>query len=364
MPLVLNRADNNRYVDLTDTLVEIPNNVGITNALGLFTPVYSSQKTVEIRRSTRQNHILLDRNWDERNQTIAGRSRDTLTLKVPHFPADDAITPNDIDGQVQANSIQEAMGLESVASVRAEKMIDLREAHGLTLEAARMQLITTGTAYAPNGTLRTSYGPTVNYYTEFGITREEIGLDFSGVNDPRPQMDEVIAAIRGGIRNGQAGTLRGFVVLCSKSFYNALYTNPFITDVVKYNQNNAQAMAILMGTGGTDVANLDARFRQITVGGITWIDAGDAGYDDPATGDFVPFIPEGDAFAVPVGVRDMFKTYYSPANRFATVNRAAQGSYWFEYANEKDDIIEIMTEQNFLNAVLYPQAIVRLYLDV
>ena len=95
--------------------------------------------------------------------------------------------------------------------------------------------------------------------------------------------------------------------------------------------------------------------------GVTWINAGAAGYENSA-GDFVPFVAEGEAYLMPVGVRDMFKTYFAPANRFGTINRRAQGSYWFEYLNEKDDNIEIMTEQNFLNALLNPAAIVQLTL--
>ena len=166
MAIVLDRQNPGKVVDRTDDLIVIPNTVGITNALGLFTDDYRSQKNIEISRTTRRSHILEDRNWDERNQTIAGREQDSLLLKIPHFPLDDAITPNDIDGIVRAGSLAEFAELETVASVRADKMIDMREAHALTLEAARMQLIVQGTAYAPRGTVVT------NYYTEFGVTRE------------------------------------------------------------------------------------------------------------------------------------------------------------------------------------------------
>jgi len=207
MPLVINPNDRSKVVDRTDSLIQIPNTVGITNILGLFTPTFSSQKTVEITRTKRGSTLLEDRNWDERNQTIAGRQRDSLLLKIPHFPADDAITPNDIDGIVSANSMAEAAELESVANVRADKMFDLREAHGLTLEAARMQLITAGTVYAPNGTVST------NYYTEFGITREEIGVDLAGATDPRADFAAAKKAVRAGLTGGQAGTIRRFVVL-------------------------------------------------------------------------------------------------------------------------------------------------------
>lgn len=354
MAIVLDRNNPGKVVDRTESMIVIPNTVGITNALGLFTNDYRSQKNIEIVRSTRKSHILEDRNWDERNQTIAGREQDSLLLKIPHFPAVDAITPNDVDGIVQAGSLAEFAELETVASVRADKMIDLREAHALTLEAARMQLITTGTAYAPRGTVVT------NYYTEFGVTRTEIDVDFSGAADPRSTINEAKKAVRNALRDGQAGTVRSFVVLCSDTFYMALQQNAFVTDAFKY-VDQGQALSVLLGRGGADVAGLDARFEQMSLFGCTFINAGAAGYEN-AAGTFVPFIPEGDAYMMPVGVRDLFKTYYAPANRFGSINRRAQGSYWFEYLNEKDDIIEIMTEQNFLNGLLNPAAVVRLYL--
>lgn len=355
MAIVMNRTADGKVVDRTDSLLVVPNTVGITNALGLFTDAPSTQKNIEITRSTRRNSLLEDRNWDERNQTIAGREADSLLLKIPHFPADDAISPNDLDGIVQAGSLAETAELETVASVRADKMVDLREAHGLTLEAARMQLITEGTVYAPRGTVAT------NYYTEFGITREEVGVTLAAAADPRTTVNDAKKAVRAGLSGGQAGTVRAFVALCSDSFYNALIQNAYVTDALKY-VDQGQALSILLGNGGSAVAGLDARFESVTLFGITWINAGAAGYEDN-DGDFVPFVPEGDAYLLPAGVRNMFKTYYAPANRFSSVNRRASMSYWFEYLNEKDDIIEIMTEQNFLNACLAPGAIVRLYLD-
>lgn len=355
MAIVINPAQPGKVVDRTDSLLRIPNTVGITNALGLFTEDPRSQKNIEIVRTTTRSHLLEDRNWDERNQTIAGRESDSLLLKIPHFPADDAITPNDLDGVLQAGSLAESVELETVASVRAQKMFDLREAHGLTLEAARMQLITQGTVYAPRGTVVT------NYYTEFGITRVEEGIDLSASTDPRTAINNLKAAVRAGLTGGQAGQVRAFVALASDSFYNALLQNAYVTDALKY-VDQGQALSILLGNGGSAVNGLDARFESVTLFGITWINAGAAGYED-AEGNFVPFVPEGDAYILPVGVRDMFKTYYAPANRFSSVNRRAAMSYWFEYLNEKDDIIEIMTEQNFLNAMLHPGAVVRAFLD-
>lgn len=357
MPLILNSQDRNKWIDLTDVLVETPRNSLITDVLG-FQDVYSSQKRIEIRRSKNKNILLGDKNWDERHQASVGGERDALQLKIPHIPADDAITVNDIDGVVQASSIQEAQGLESVGSVRAEKMARLMDAHTLTKQVARMQLITTGTVYAPNGTMRQSYGDTVNYYTEFGVARTEIGVTLSTGIDPRAQVEEIVKSVRNAARNG--GGFTRMVALCSTSFFNALWMNAYVTDAVKYFQQ-PQSLAIL--TGRADNAlGLDAQYRSLDLWGIVWVDAGAAGYEDPATGGFVEMVPEGDAYVFPMGLQGLFKTYYAPANKFSTINRTSQGSYWFEYANEKDEMIEIQSEQNFLNATLFPQAIQRLYL--
>lgn len=354
MSLVLDKNNLNKVKDRTDLLIDIPNNVGVTNQLGLFTDSFSTQKKIEIAREKATSHILTDRNWDERNNTIAGRARSTLDLKVPHFPADDAIYPHDLDGVVAVASAREAMDLEQVGEVRAQKMMDLMDAHAITKEAARMQLITAGTVYAPNGTLATSYGPTVNFYTEFGVSKVTVAVPLSAASDPRAKVEEAARAVRTGVRSA-AGGLRGIVTLCSTSFFNAIWMNAYVTDAVKYFQQG-QSLSIL--TGRPDAAaGFDANFRTLTLWGVTFIDAGTAGYEDK-TGAFVPFIAEGTAQMLPVGVRDMFKTYYAPANKFSTINTKSKGSYWFETAT--DDCIKIETEQNFLNAVLYPQAIVGL----
>jgi len=358
MPLILNKQDNNKWIDLTDLLVQTPKtHLEITDFVG-FQDVYSSQKSIEIRRTKYKNIILGDKNWDERHDVSVGGARDSLQLAIPHFPADDGITVNDIDGVVQVNSMQEALALESVGAVRAEKMSRLLEAHALTKAIARMQLITTGTVYAPNGTMRQTYGPTVNFYTEFGITRTEIGMDLASSTDPRAQVNEVIKSVRDKARDG--GQYRRVVCLCSTSFYNALTLNAYVLDAVKYFPQ-ATSLAVLTGTQDQG-SMLDSRYRSIDLFGIVWIDAGEAGYTNEE-GTFVPMIPEGDAYVFPMGLRDLFKTYYAPAQKFATINRTAQGSYWFEYANDKDEIIEIESEQNFLNATMYPGAIQRLYLD-
>src|SRR5690606_40349086 len=85
MALVINRNNLNQWVDFTDVLAEVPKANYLLNDLGVFTPEYSSQKTIEIRQKVGNAHVLEDRNWDERNQTIAGGEVRSLQLKIPHL---------------------------------------------------------------------------------------------------------------------------------------------------------------------------------------------------------------------------------------------------------------------------------------
>lgn len=350
-------ADGKVY-DRTDELVQVPDANYVTQALGLFQNNPRTQKHIQIVRRTDENHLLVDRNWDERDTTILGEAREYLNLSIPHYPAKDAITPNDLDGVVNSEAFSTAAGiaaiaeLETVASVRARKMVKLRNAHDLTLEAARMRLITTGDVYAPRGTVVT------NFYTEFGITQPTQTVDFSGTTDPRSVVRQALAVSRNAVSRAGGGAINDFVVLCSSSFFDALISNPYVTSVAMI----APGMPpVLQGTGNA-APGLDARYASVRLMGALWIDVGAAGYTQPGTNTFVPFVADDEAYIVPRGVDGLFQTYYAPANRFSTINRVAQSSYWFEYLNEKDDIIEIQTEQNFLNACTNPGAIVKLEL--
>jgi hypothetical protein len=350
MPLSYNPTDFNRVVDLSSTINIVPNQWGLFNQLGIFDRELKSQKTVLIPRFEMNEALIGDRNWDERNNANGKQDRDYLLSKIPHFPLDDAITPNDIDGVVAWENVFAGIQTESIASTRTRKMVQMRMNHARTLEYARSQLITTGTVYAPNGTLKTSYGPTVNFYTEFGITRTELTMDLTNLAvDPLAEVEPIIAAIQDGLLSGDA--VNAFVAVASPEFFNALITHPFVVDTYKY-QLQTQSTAILNGRLTANAYGLDARYRTFDYGGILFIE-----YRGSFGG--TAYIPAGDAYVFPVGGEAMFKTYHAPANRFATVNQVAQEAYWFEYMNEKDDLIEIMSESNFLNAILRPQALVR-----
>ena len=334
-----------KVADRSDEINIIPNQWGVIQRLGIFTDDPKSQKTVLVPRTMEEEAIIQDRNWDERNNTITGGQRDVLPLMIPHYPVDDAITPNDVDGVVDWDALMQGGGnVLSVDKVRVEKMERARRAHANTLEFARAQVLRDGTVYAPNGTVVT------NYYDEFDVTREVVPFDLSNVAlNPISRPEDAIAHIQDNI--GGSEVVSNIVALASPEFFNALISNPFVYESYQYFEQG-QGPALLNGRLTADGVGLDSRFRSFSYGGIDFVEVrGNIGGQ--------PYVNPGEAVAVPMGT-NFFRTYYAPANRFSTINTTAQMSYFFEYMNDKDDIIEIMTETNFLNALLRPDVVVTL----
>ena len=359
MANVYNPTNSNQIFNLSEEVNIIPNQWGLFQQLGIFENHYSDQKTVFIPRTTWDQAIIPDRNWDERNSASRGPTRSYLTAAIPHFPLDDYITPNDLDGKASFTDIYQGPGLETLEATRARKMVQIRQAHSLTLEAARAQLITTGTVYAPSGTLTQSYGATINWYTEFGASRTELPFTLTDETlNPLTFVEPVIAGVQDGIQSGEV--VSDFIAICSPTFFAALIAHPYVTDAYKYYAQN-QGPAVVNGRLVTSEYGLDARYRSFRFGGILFIEYRGS-YVDRNTGTTTQYVPAGDAYVFPRMSGQMFKTYFAPPNRFDTINQIAKESYFYEYMGEKQDKIEIMTESNFMNAVLRPKALVRLYL--
>lgn len=350
----IDRLSQGKFVELTDILVELPRNISIIDQLGLFEEVFVTQKKIEIQRTQYSNHLIKDKNWEAKADTLVSKpKRGFIQISIPNFETQDAIKPQDVDGVAQVSSIQEAAQLETVNNVRIEKLAYHNNAFDLTQDVAKMQLIMKGTVYAPSGALATSYGDTVDFYEEMGVTRQTFDLKLTGSNDPRISMSVVVRAMREALRNANGGNFSRIVVLCGTDFFDALYTNPFVTEAVKYFAQDLNKL--LLKTPDT-AAGYGPNFRTVELWGLTFIDAGTGGYEE-ADGTFQPWIEPTKAVAIPLGVRGMFKTYYAPANTFSAINKTAKGRYYFERLNDEDDLIQMKVGSNFMNSVLYPGAI-------
>lgn len=322
-------------VDYTQELLLVPNQWGLINELGLFRNESVSQHSVTIESSQGTLGLVTDQVRGARNSVNKDDTRNLRSFAIPHFPLDDGVKPEDIQGKRAYGSADQA---ETEAAVIARKLERIRKSHAATLEAARAYALTTGAIYAPNGTVAG------NFYTDFGVSRKEIDFVLgTTTTELTDKAEEGIAHIQDNIQSGE--TVTDMVAICSPAFFGKLIKHASVKEAYKYYTSTQEPLRNRLGSGV---------YRRFVHGGITYIE-----YRGSYNG--TALITAGDAYLVPMGTSDMFMTYFSPANKFSHVNTLGEEAYAFTYRDPKDEQIQIQTESNFLNLVRRPQALVRLY---
>lgn len=338
MAIVRSYQNGFELQDRTEDLLIIPNNWGLTQQLGIFDAEGVAEHTVLIEEITQSGAKILDRVRGERATVGKDYPRKMHAFPVPHFPFDDYIMPQDVQGK-RAYGSESA---ETLAAVRARKMERIRRAHAWTLEVGRMQALTAGTVYAPNGTV------SIDWYSSFGITRKEVDFDLdTSTTEVLGKIEEVVAHIQDNLTSGEMAS--EFVGICSPDFFSKLIKHPTVKTAYQYYASTQEPLRNRLTAAG-----MDARYREFIYGGIRFIEYRGS-YEGTA------LVPANDAYFLPVGTMDTFKTYFGPANKFEIVNTIGEEVYMFEYASMKGDKIEIETETNFLNVLRRPAAVVRGY---
>ena len=332
-----------RVVDMTPEILQLPMDWGLIGEMGLFRYNYGSQKNFMIPTRTEDKAgLIVDRSYEGGRNNRPSGSLSGILGSVPHFPLDDSIRPADLDGQLAPGVVLEAgTQLETVARLRVEKMEGLLRDHSMTKEYARGLSLTTGDVYAPSGTLKTSYGNTINMYNEWGITRQTSTLNLAPTVDPKISVDALFAAMQASAYAGDR--LEGFVVLCSPELFSTLTSHPYLRDIYTHASNFPQAESLLVGRLRS---NLGARYRQFFYGGILFVE-----YPGVIGGQRV--IPQNKGVAFPMGDALGFMQF-APAQRFSSINQTAVEMYYFEKLGENDDKIEMMTESNYATVLAKP----------
>ena len=320
-------------VDLTEELNLIPNTWGLINQLGIFTNEAVTTHTVTVESTAGTLSVIGDTVRGARNTVNNSDTRSIYAFPIPHFPLDDQVTPQDLVGK-------RAYGSDNgdiEAAVVARKLERIRRNHAVTLEAARAYAITTGAIYAPNGTVAE------NYYTTFGITRKVVDFVFgTATTDIVAKVEEIISHIQDNQLSGEVIT--GVTFLCSPVFFGKLISHATVKNAFQYYTSTQEPLRNRVGGSGL--------YRKFNYGGADFIE-----YRGSYNGSAL--IPSGDAYAVPMGTMDTFKSHFSPANKLSLVNTLGQEAYVFQYRDPKDEGILLQSEHNHLALVRRPATVVR-----
>ncbi len=341
MPIIRDFTNPFNIADWTQELLIVPNQYGKIQQMGLFDHESVATNTVTFEQINQSIGLIGDQPRGARNNVSKDYQRLIRSYPVPHFPLDDAIKPEDIQGKSAYGGAGAGVP-EVLDQVRARKLERIRRSHAQTLETARVKLLTTGDIYAPNGTVAG------NFYTDFSVSRKEVDFDLdTSTTEVLLKVEEVVAHIQDNLKSGE--TVNEVVALCSPEFFSKLITHPSVKTAYQYYVSTQEPLR----RGGRELGAAGGLDREFICGAIRFMEY--RGFAPDGT----RFIPANDAYFVPMGTTEIFKTYFGPANRFEFTNTLGLEAYVFEYRNQTDTEILLQSESNFLNIVRRPDVLVR-----
>lgn len=329
---------------LTERINQIPNEWDVINQLGIFPKTVEGVITdsVAVDIIEYNTPLIKDMIRGTRNQYGKDNKRSKKTFGIAHFNLDDVVTAKDIKNRV---GYGKDASPDTVADAVFRKMATIRRGWAMLRETQRANILKDGSIYAPNGTV------SLNYYTEFGISRKEIDFVLgTATTDVKGKGEEGIAYIYDNILNGQ-DAITGFIALCSPTFFSRYTSHAKVTAAYQNFASSAGDRLLRDRLSST----LPQGTRVFDNNGIMWIE-----YRGKLP-DGTVLVPDGEARLVPQGALDIFRAYAAPSEKMSDVNTPGVEMYAYQYMMPKDEGIEIQTESNVLDVVTRPQTIVRLY---
>ena len=340
MPVTRSFTDAFGLVDHSRELVSVPNAWTLLGDSGLFTAEPLSQNTTTFVEQSGTLSLIKDQVRGVKPQANLNDSRKLHSYTLAHYPIVDALHPWDLQGKSAYGDLTQA-DTEAAALVR--KMEKIRKSYAITQEVTRFKTLTSGAAYAPNGTV------VANYYTDFGITRKEVDFVLgTATTDVVAKVEEIIASMQDGAKDGSVVT--GVTAYCSPEFFAALISHAKIQAAYQYYSATANQEILRNRAGGSGL------YRRFEYAGVTFIEVRTVLGGER-------LIPVKDAVFVANGVDDAFVTYFGPALRFGFENTIAMEQYMWTQRNPNMTEITVEAESNFLNVLRKPALVCRGYIS-
>ena len=272
----------------------LPTKVGKINRAGLF-PIKGKTTRVVMIDEREGSIVVLPSKTVGAPATLASHeTRRARTFNIPHFPLDDVLLPEDVQGI-------RAFGSETQAEVMTQRVNErlqaLKDNHDATLEYLRMGALK---GEIKDGSLNT----VVNLFTEYGISQQTFTFTFSSATtDIKSTCRNVVRYIRQNLKGEVMTSVKAYV---AADFFDALTNH----DSVKETWLNWQAAAELRGYNPENAV--------FEFGGIQFVE-----YSDSVTladGTSGQLIADDTGHAFPDGTIDMYATYCAPADFNETVN--------------------------------------------
>lgn len=319
-------GDAFKTISLTDSINALPYKPSRIGEMGLFVPAGITTTTAVIEE--KDGLLSLIPTAARGAPYIYGRSTERVAraFKVPHLPLNDVILAADVQGVRKFGSADEQEGVIDVVNDRLESM---RQSHEVTLEYHRIGAV--------HGVIFDADGSTTiyNLFTEFGVT--EVTFDWDLGNSTAKLRDtclEVKETIEDGLGAMSYDHVHAF---CGKTWFKKFIAHDNIKQAFaryrdsEFLRNDPRK--------GFEFADIVFEVYRGKLGGNNFIDPDQARF-------------------FPVGVPNLFKTYFAPADFIEAVGTIGLPYYAKQERMKFDKGVEVHTQSNPLCLCMRPRVLV------
>lgn len=326
MMLDVFKGDAFSFTELTTAINKIPYVPTRIGQLGLFEEEGVATLTVAIEMQNGVLTLVPAAARGSRGPAKNIEKRNVRDFRPVHLPQTVVAMADEVQGIRVFGSQTET---ETAQAYLNKKMAVARRDLDITHEWQRMGAIK-GVVLDANAT-----DVIYDYYTEFGVTQTVLDMaldnDATKVRGKCTTLDRLVEDALGGV------TSSGLHALVSAEFFDALVDHPAVVETFKYTN------------GGPLRENQRKVFE---FGGVTWEEyRGKVGS--------TRFIAANEGYVFPLGVPDLFKTFFAPAPYMDSVNTIGLPFYMKQKVMDMDKGMEYEVQSNPLHICTRPEAVIK-----
>jgi len=333
---MLDIFNNNAFgvVALTDAINRPVFAPGRLGQMGLFSERGVSTTAIVLEQKAGNLILLAPTPRGGPGVTIDKKKADSRAIIVPHFEINDAIQADEVQGVRQWGTENQ---LATVMGMVADRIGIHVPSHDVTLEYQRMGAV--------KGVITYADGSVTDLFQLFGIAQDdELAFNLATLaNGAFRKFCQ--AVIRKMAQNLDGLPFTGVRALCGDNFFDDILSNPEYR-ATYLNQPNADRLRDpYVNFGGQT-------YGQVEFGGIVFENY--RGYVGATS-----FIDTDRCHLYPVGVPNLFRTYFAPADYIETVNTVGKKLYLKQYRMENDKGVNLDSQMNALSLCTRPKALLK-----
>lgn len=334
MPLTLDvfKGDGYSLTELTDTINKLPHKPMRISDMGLFEEEPITELTIAIEEKQGSLELVPNVARNTSGLVVVDDKRVLRNLRIAHLPQKGAVMADEVQGIRAFGTTTEKDSVDAKVERELQRMKDKNDVtiewmkigalKGLILQIDR------------SGSISTLY----DLYDEFDVVQQTFDMLLNDSNTDVPEQCRKITRL---IEDelGQAGYQR-IHAFCGADFIDALIKH---ASVKQYVVNWNAAAQFLQD---------DLRYAALRIGNIIFEE-----YRGRVNG--TDYIEADEAYFFPIGVPEMFKIAFGPANYIETVNTLGLPYYAKQKIMDYEVGVEFQVQSNPLPINKRPRAVIK-----